>query len=60
MNNSLFILSTGQSGNPVSRHYDDMVGMWKLGEYIPAIIDRAIIEGSGAQKTTFLLEAPID
>ena len=59
-NNSLFILSTGQSGNPVSRHYDDMVGMWKLGEYIPAIIDRAIIEGSGAQKTTFLLEAPID
>ena len=53
-NNSLFILSTGQSGNPLSRHYDDMVSMWKLGEYIPAIIDRDVIEGSGAKKTTFI------
>ncbi len=53
-NSSLFILSTGQSGNPGSRHYDDMVTMWKLGEYIPAVIDKAIIESSGAKKTIFL------
>ena len=28
-----------------------MTSMWKLGEYIPSTIDKAIIEGSGAQKT---------
>ena len=48
---SFFILSTGQSGNPLSRHYDDMTSMWKLGEYIPTIIDKEVIEGSGAKKT---------
>ena len=50
-NKSFFIISTGQSGNPLSRHYDDMISMWKLGEYIPTIIDKTVIEGSGAKKT---------
>jgi len=32
---SVFIISTGQSGHPLSRHYDDMGELWRRGEYIP-------------------------
>ena len=32
---SRFILPGGQSGNPLSRHYDDMLGMWRRGEGVP-------------------------
>lgn len=36
---SLFILSTGQSGHPLSRHYDDLGVLWRRGEYIPMSLD---------------------
>jgi penicillin G amidase len=46
---SVFILSTGQSGHPLSRHYDDMASLWRRGEYIPMSLDtdlaRAAAEG---------------
>ena len=29
-----FILPTGQSGNFMSKHYDDMTQMWLKGKYI--------------------------
>lgn len=29
----LSVINTGQSGHPVSRHYDDQIGMWREGEY---------------------------
>ncbi len=32
---SVFITSTGQSGHPLSRHYDDLGELWRRGEYIP-------------------------
>jgi penicillin G amidase len=32
---SVFIISTGQSGHPLSRHYDDLGELWRRGEYIP-------------------------
>lgn len=31
----VFILPTGQSGHPASRHYADMVSGWRTGEYRP-------------------------
>lgn len=31
----VFILPTGQSGHPASRHYGDMVEAWRHGEYRP-------------------------
>jgi len=31
--NSLSILPTGQSGNPLSKHYDDQAEMYKLGKF---------------------------
>jgi penicillin amidase len=36
---SVFILSTGQSGHPLSRHYDDLGVLWRRGEYIPMSLD---------------------
>ena len=33
--NSRFILAGGQSGNPLSPNYDDMVGPWRRGEGVP-------------------------
>ncbi len=36
---SVFILSTGQSGHPLSRFYDDQSELWRRGEYIPMTLD---------------------
>ena len=36
---SLFVISTGQSGHPLSRHYDDLGVLWRRGEYIPMSLD---------------------
>jgi penicillin amidase len=39
---SVFILSTGQSGHPLSRFYDDLSELWRRGEYIPMSLDPAL------------------
>ena len=36
---SVFIISTGQSGHPFSRHYDNLGELWRRGEYIPMSLD---------------------
>lgn len=36
---SVFILSTGQSGHPLSRFYDDQSELWRRGEYLPMSLD---------------------
>ncbi len=36
---SVFIISTGQSGHFLSRHYDDLAQLWRRGEYIPMSLD---------------------
>ncbi len=36
---SVFIISTGQSGHFISRHYDDLGILWRRGEYIPMSLD---------------------
>ncbi len=36
---SVYITSTGQSGHPLSRHYDDLGVLWRRGEYIPMTLD---------------------
>jgi penicillin amidase len=33
--NNRFILPSGQSGNPVSSHYDDMSALWQKGKGVP-------------------------
>ena len=36
---SVFVTSTGQSGHFLSRHYDDLGQLWRLGEYVPMSLD---------------------
>ena len=38
--NSLSMHTTGQSGQPGSRHYDDMIGPWRSVEYHPMLFER--------------------
>ncbi len=54
---SVFIMATGQSGHPISRHYDDLGVLWRRGEYIPMTLDPALAR-AGAVGTNTLLPAP--
>jgi penicillin amidase len=56
---SVFIISTGQSGHPLSRHYDDLGALWRRGEYIPMSLDPALAR-AGAVGITRLEPAPPD
>ena len=51
---SVFIISTGQSGHPLSRHYDDLGVLWRRGEYIPMSLDLDLAR-AGATGVTRLL-----
>ncbi|TMV82954.1 penicillin acylase family protein, partial [Thioclava sp. BHET1] len=39
---SVFITATGQSGQPLSRFYDDLGELWRRGDYIPMSLDPAL------------------
>jgi penicillin amidase len=39
-----FVLPGGQSGNPLSRHYDDQLGLWLDGEAVTIPWSRAAVE----------------
>ena len=41
---SVFVISTGQSGNPLSSHYEDYAEPWRNGRHLPMLMDRARIE----------------
>lgn len=43
---SVFIVSTGESGHPLSRHYDDLGELWRRSEYIPMSLDPALARGA--------------
>ncbi|ROU04165.1 penicillin acylase family protein [Histidinibacterium lentulum] len=49
---SVFVIATGQSGHPLSRHYDDLGGLWRRGEYIPMSLDPALARGGATGITT--------
>ncbi len=36
---SVFVAATGQSGHPLSPHYDDLAQLWRRGDYIPMSLD---------------------
>ncbi|SFI58324.1 penicillin acylase family protein [Jannaschia pohangensis] len=54
---SLFIISTGQSGHPLSRHYDDLGELWRRGEYIPMTLDPQLARAGAVGVTRLLPEA---
>lgn len=49
---SVFITSTGQSGHPLSRHYDDLGELWRRGEYIQMSLDPALARAASVGVTT--------
>ena len=44
LNRSLAVIPTGQSGHPGSRHYSDMIELWRRVEYHPMPWDREEVE----------------
>jgi penicillin amidase len=52
--NSLYIHSGGQSGNPLSPHYDAFAEAWAKNEYIPMRASRTTLE-SEAHRTLRLI-----
>ncbi|OCX63106.1 penicillin acylase [Thioclava sp. SK-1] len=54
---SVFVIATGQSGHPFSRHYDDLSELWRRGEYIPMSLDPQLARAAAAGITT-LTPAP--
>ncbi|SMY07395.1 penicillin acylase family protein [Flavimaricola marinus] len=53
---SVFVIPTGQSGHPLSRHYDDLGELWRRGEYVPMSLDPALAR-AGAVGVTRLAPA---
>ncbi len=51
---SVFVIATGQSGHPLSRHYDDLGELWRRGEYIPMTLDPDLAR-AGAEGITRLV-----
>ena len=50
LDRSMFVVSTGASGHPLSDHYDNLAPLWRAGELVPMSTDRETIE-SGALGT---------
>ncbi|MDO5646581.1 penicillin acylase family protein [Paracoccus sp. (in: a-proteobacteria)] len=51
---SVFIISTGQSGHPFSRHYDDLAGLWRRGEYVGMSLDPALARAAAVGVTRLI------
>ena len=51
---SVFIISTGQSGHPLSRYYDNLGKLWRRGEYVTMSLDPALAR-AGATGITKLI-----
>ncbi len=54
---SVFVTSTGQSGHPLSRHYDDLGELWRRGEYVPMSLAPDLARAAAVGITT-LTPAP--
>ncbi|MDP5306072.1 penicillin acylase family protein [Paracoccus spongiarum] len=54
---SVFITATGQSGHPLSRHYDDFAGLWRRGEYIGMSLDPDLARAAALGVTRLIPEA---
>jgi len=51
---SVFIISTGQSGHPLSPFYDDQGELWRRGEYIPMSLDPSLARAGNIGVTELL------
>jgi penicillin G amidase len=44
------VITTGQSGNPFDRHYNDLIDHWRLGETLPLPFTPAAVDRSAASR----------
>ena len=51
-NASYFIIATGQSGHPLSKHYEDLGRLWRAGDYITMSLDPEHARSSAIGTTT--------
>ncbi|TKW66199.1 MAG: penicillin acylase family protein [Paracoccus denitrificans] len=51
---SVFIIASGQSGHPFSRHYDDLAVRWRRGEYITMSLDPELARAAAAGITRLI------
>jgi penicillin G amidase len=51
--NSVFINTPGQSGDPFSAHYRDLYPLWAAGRYAPLLFSRAAVEQNAESITRF-------
>jgi penicillin G amidase len=49
MDNSRYVIPTGQSGNPLSKHFKDMQPYWQNNRYITISTDRSVIEKASTE-----------
>jgi penicillin amidase len=54
LSNSLMIHTTGQSGHPGHRHYDDFIDPWRFIEYYPTLWQRADVEADSRELLTLM------
>ncbi|MFS2010050.1 penicillin acylase family protein [Azospirillum sp. CT11-132] len=52
LDNSRFVIATGQSGNIWSRHWGDLVGLWRDGGSLRLAGDRGTLVSAGAEVLT--------
>jgi penicillin amidase len=54
---SVFVVATGQSGHPLSPHYDDLGELWRRGEYIPMSLDPSLARAAAVGVTILVPES---
>ena len=52
-NSALFVVSTGQSGHVLSKHYDDQSTLWQNKQYLPLKLDMKIKQRNSVGTITF-------
>ena len=50
--NSKIVNNPGQSGDPASKHYKDLAGMWSKGKYFPMLYTRGAVEANTERRIT--------
>lgn len=51
---SVFVISTGQSGHPLSRFYDNLSELWRRGDYVTMSLDPSLARAASVG-TTYLI-----
>jgi penicillin G amidase len=51
---SRVVNTPGQSGNPLSPHYDDLAPLWAKGDYVPLLFSEAAVDAAAALRIRLL------